>query len=232
MSRSILITGCNRGLGLQMVKQSVKNGWRVYACCRDPAKANELIKVASLTPGQVSVHVLDIADTAQIQALAYELRNSSIDWLINNAGVYGSMNNQLGQTDELDWLKTFQINCIGPMKMIESFVGNLESGSEKKIATLTSKMASMEDNTSGGSYIYRSSKAALNAVIKSTSIDLKEKNIISLAMHPGWVRTDMGGPNGEIDVHESVVNMFATIEAATLNESGLFYDIDSTVIPW
>jgi len=204
----------------------------VYACFRNPAKADELNKVASLTPCQVSVHVLDTSDTAQIQALAYELRNSSIDWLINNAGVYGSVGNQFGQTDEQDWLKTFQINTIGPLKMMESFVGNLESGQEKKIATLTSKMASMDDNTSGGSYIYRSSKAALNAVIKSTSIDLKEKNIISLAMHPGWVRTDMGGPSGEIDAHESVANMFSIIEAATLNESGSFYDIDGTVIPW
>ncbi len=215
-----------------MVKQSVKNGWRVYACCRHPSRADELVKVASLTPGQVSVHVLDIADTAQIQALAYELRNSSIDWLINNAGVYGSMDHQFGKTDEHDWLNTFQINTIGPMKMMESFVPHLESGKEKKIATLTSKMASMEDNTSGGSYIYRSSKAALNAVIKSTSIDLKTKNITSLAMHPGWVRTDMGGPNGEIDAHESVDRMFAIIEAATLNESGNFYDIDNTIIPW
>lgn len=232
MARSILITGSNRGIGLQMVKQSVKNGWRVYACCRDPAKADDLIKVASLTPGQVSVHVLDIADTAQIQALAYELRNSSIDWLINNAGVYGSSGNQFGATDELDWIKTFQINTIGPMKMMESFVGNLESGQEKKIATLSSKMGSMDDNTSGGSYIYRSSKAALNAVIKSTSIDLNSKGITSLAMHPGWVRTDMGGENAEIDAHESVSNLFSIIEAATLKDSGSFYDIDGTLIPW
>ena len=232
MSRSILITGSNRGLGLQMVKQSVKNGWRVYACCRDPGAADELVKVASLTPGQVSVHVLDIADTAQIQALAYELRNTAIDWLINNAGVYGSMDHQFGNTDEIDWLNTFKINTIGPMKMMESFIPNLELGQEKKIATLSSKMGSMDDNGSGGSYIYRSSKAALNAVIKSSSLDLKDKGIVSLALHPGWVRTDMGGPNGEIDAPESIEKMFATIEAATLNESGSFYDIDRTIIPW
>ncbi|MDH5424241.1 MAG: SDR family oxidoreductase [Gammaproteobacteria bacterium] len=232
MSRSILITGANRGLGLQMVKQAVKNGWRVYACCRHPGQADALVRVASLTPGQVSMHVLDIADSAQIQALAYELRNSSIDWLINNAGVYGSMNNTFGHTDEIDWLKTFQINTIGPMKMMEHFLPHIEAGGEKKIATLSSKMASMDDNTSGGSYLYRSSKAALNAVVKSTSIDLREKNIISLIMHPGWVRTDMGGPNGEIDVNESVDKMFAIIEAATLADTGSFYDINQEIIPW
>ena len=232
MARSVLITGCNRGLGLQMVKQAVKNGWRVYACCRSPGKADELIKVASLTPGQVSVHVLDISDTAQIQALAYELRNVAIDWLINNAGVYGSMDHQFGNTDEADWLNTFKINTIGPMKMIEAFVSNLETGQEKKIATLSSKMGSMHDNSSGGSYIYRSSKAALNAVIKSTSLDLRQKNIISLVLHPGWVRTDMGGPNGEIDVAESVSQLFDTIESATINESGHFFDIDRSIIPW
>jgi len=232
VSRSILITGSNRGLGLQMVKQSVKNGWRVFACCRHPSNADELIKVASLTPGQVSVHVLDVADTAQIQALAYELRNTPIDWLINNAGVYGSMEHQFGNTDEADWLKTFQINTIGPMKVTEAFISNLESGSEKKVATLSSKMGSMEDNTSGGSYIYRSSKAALNAVVKSLSFDLKDKNITCLVMHPGWVRTDMGGPNGEIDVAESVVKMFDTIEQSSLKNSGDFFDIDGSVIPW
>ena len=232
MSKTLLITGASRGIGLQMVKQAVSQGARVYACCRHPSTADELVKVASLTPGQVSVHVLDIADVAQIQALAYELRNTPIDWLINNAGVYGSMKHQFGNTDEKDWLNTFQINAIGPMKVTEAFLPNLELGNEKKIACLTSKMASMADNGSGGSYLYRSSKAALNAVIKSMSIDLKPKNILALALHPGWVRTDMGGPNGEIDTHESVVRLFDIIERSTLQESGTFYDIDGTIIPW
>lgn len=232
MTRSVLITGSNRGIGLQMVRQSVKNGWRVYACCRHPGSADELIKVASMTPGQVSVHVLDIAETAQIQALAYELRNTPIDWLINNAGVYGSAEHEFGTTDEHDWQKTFQINTIGPMKMAEAFINNIEAGTEKKIATLSSKMASMDDNSSGGSYIYRSTKAALNAVIKSLSIDLKAKDITVLAMHPGWVKTDMGGPNAEIDVNESVTNIFNIIETSTPHESGAFFDIDGTIIPW
>ena len=232
MSRSILITGCSRGLGLEMVKQSVKNGWRVYACCRRPSKAVDLMKVASMVPGQVSVHVMDTAETAQIQALAYELRNVAFDWLINNAGVYGSMDHQFSNTDESDWLKTFQINTIGPMKVAEAFISNLEIGTEKKIATLSSKMGSMDDNSSGGSYIYRSTKAALNAVIKSMSIDLKPKRISAFIMHPGWVRTDMGGPNGEIDSQESVSKMFNIIESASINDSGNFYDIDGSIIPW
>lgn len=232
MSRAVLISGANRGIGLQMVRQAVKRGWRVYACCRHPSQADDLVKVASLTPGQVSIHVLDIADVAQIQALAYELRNIPIDWLINNAGVYGSMHHNFGDTDEVDWLNTFKINSIGPMKVSEAFLPNLEIGTEKKIASLSSKMGSMDDNGSGGSYIYRSSKAALNAVIKSMSIDLKPKNIIALALHPGWVRTDMGGPNGEIDTHESVVRIFDIIERAKLSDSGTFYDIDGTIIPW
>ncbi|MDH5517243.1 MAG: SDR family oxidoreductase [Gammaproteobacteria bacterium] len=232
MSRSVLITGANRGIGLQMVRQSVKNGWRVYACCRQPGAADELIKVASLTPGQVSVHVLDIAETAQIQALAYELRNTPIDWLINNAGVYGSAEHQFGKTDEQNWLTTFRINTIGPMKMTEAFIDNLESGSEKKVVTLSSKMASMADNSSGGSYIYRSTKAALNAVIKSLSIDLKSRNISVVAMHPGWVKTDMGGPNAEIDTQESVVNIFNIVETSGMQDSGAFYDIDGTIIAW
>ncbi|MDH5392875.1 MAG: SDR family oxidoreductase [Gammaproteobacteria bacterium] len=232
MSRSVLITGANRGIGLQMVKQAVKNGWRVYACCRHPGGADALINVASLTPGQVSIHVLDIAETAQIQALAYELRNTPLDWLINNAGVYGSMHHQFGKTDDHDWLKSFQINTIGPMKMAEAFVNNLEAATEKKIVTLSSKMASMADNRSGGSYIYRSTKAALNAVIKSLSVDLKARNITVLAVHPGWVKTDMGGPNAEIDAQQSVSAIFNIVETSTLQDTGAFYDIDATIIPW
>lgn len=232
MSKTLLITGANRGIGLQMVKQAVKNGWRVYACCRHPDRAADLIQVASMVPGQVSVHVLDIADTAQIQALAYELRSTPLDWLINNAGVYGSDHNQFGNTDEADWLETFRINTIGPMKMAECFVENLAAGQDKKLISLSSKMGSMADNGSGGSYIYRSSKAALNAVMTSLAIDLKPKKITCLIMHPGWVRTDMGGPNGEIDSAESVNNMFELINNASLDDSGSFYDIDGTIIPW
>lgn len=232
MTKSILITGTNRGIGLQMVKQSIDNGWRVYACCRNPGRAKELLKLAETVPGQVSVHVLDVADTAQIQALAYELRDAAIDILINNAGVYGSDQHEFGNTDETDWLNTFRINSIAPMKMSETFIANLQMGQDKKLVFLSSKMGSMADNGSGGSYIYRSSKAALNAVVKSLAIDLKPERISCFIMHPGWVKTDMGGPNAQITTEESVSRMFSIIENASVHDSGNFFDIDGSIIPW
>ena len=228
----VLITGTNRGIGLQMVKSAVSKQWRVFACCRNPHEAKKLSEVARMSGGLVSMHTLDIADKAQIQALAYELRTESIDILINNAGVYGSMNNEFGDVDAEDWLNTFRINTIAPMQVAEAFVENVARSEKKIIASVSSKMGSMEDNGSGGTYIYRSSKAALNAVMKSMSIDLKPRNIACVILHPGWVKTDMGGPNAEITTRESVKQMFHTLENVRLEDGGNFYEIDGSIIPW
>ena len=228
----ILVTGANRGIGLEMVKVAVKKQWRVMACCRNPHEADKLTEVARISAGLVSVHTLDISDKAQIQALAYELRGETIDILVNNAGVYGSMNHQFGNVDEHDWLNTFRVNTIGPLNMAEAFVENVSRSQNKLIATVSSKMASMSDNGSGGSYIYRSSKAALNAVIKSMSIDLAPRNICCVLLHPGWVKTDMGGPYAEISTRESVNQIFHTLEHCRMEDAGKFFDIDGSVIDW
>ncbi|MDX1812720.1 MAG: SDR family oxidoreductase [Gammaproteobacteria bacterium] len=229
---NILITGTNRGIGLEMVKIAVSKRWRVFACCRNPMQADKLNEVAMMSGGLVSVHHLDVTDVAQIQALAYELRNESIDILYNNAGVYGSMMHSFGQIDQHDWLKTFEANTIAPTKMAEHFVEHVARSARKIMVFMSSKMGSMEDNTSGGSYIYRSSKAALNAVVKSMSIDLAPRNITCLMTHPGWVKTDMGGPYAEITTRESVTNLFNIIENSSIEDSGKFFDIDGSIIPW
>lgn len=228
----VLITGTNRGIGLQMVKAAVNKQWRVFACCRNPHDAEKLSEVARMSGGLVSMHTLDISDKAQIQALAYELRTESIDILINNAGVYGSMSNQFGDTDADDWLKTFQINTIAPMQVTEALVENVARSDKKIIATVSSKMGSLADNGSGGCYIYRSTKSALNAVVKSMSIDLKPRGITSIILHPGWVKTDMGGPHAEITTRESVNQMFKTLESISLEDAGNFYEIDGSILPW
>jgi NAD(P)-dependent dehydrogenase (short-subunit alcohol dehydrogenase family) len=228
----ILITGASRGIGLEMVRYGMDKGWEVIACCRHPQQAENLLSMAQLSNGRVSVYVADMTELATIQALAYELRNETIDMLINNAGTYGSDRNSFGQVDEHDWVETLKVNTIAPLKMSEAFIEQLSMGQHKVIACLSSKMGSMEDNTSGGSYIYRSSKAALNAVVKSMSIDLAEKNIKCVVLHPGWVKTDMGGPNAEITSKESVSNIFETLLSLTEDDSGRFIDIDGTDIPW
>ena len=228
----VLITGTSKGIGLEMVRYAMEKGWDVLACCRHPQRAEKLLSMAQLSNGRVSVYVADMSELATVQALAYELRNEKIDILINNAGVYGSDRDSFGQVDAHDWVETLKVNTIAPLKMSEAFIEQLSLGHNKVIACLSSKMGSMADNASGGSYIYRSSKAALNAVVKSMSIDLADKGIKCVALHPGWVKTDMGGANAEITTKESVSNMFNTLLSLKAKDNGRFIDIDGTDIPW
>jgi NAD(P)-dependent dehydrogenase (short-subunit alcohol dehydrogenase family) len=229
---NVLITGANRGIGLEMVKYATQQGWRVFACCRNPHNADNLFNVAKLSNGQISVHIADMLELSTLQALSYELRNIPIDILINNAGIYGSDNNKFGAIDVSGWLQAFQVNSIAPLKMVEALAEQLLIGERKLVACMSSKMASMADNGFGNSYIYRSSKAALNAVVKSLSIDLKEQGIITVALHPGWVKTDMGGPDAEITTRESVELLFSHLMSLKIEDSGRFIDIDGSDIPW
>jgi len=229
---NVLITGASRGIGLEMVKYCMEQNWRVFACCRHPQQADSLLSVAKLANGRVSVHVADMNELATIQALAYELRNEAIDILINNAGIYGSDKNSFGNVDVQSWLNTFQVNSIAPSKVSEALIEHLRMGDKKIIACMSSKMGSMDDNGSGGSYIYRSSKAALNAVVKSMSIDLKHDGIKCVALHPGWVKTEMGGPDAEITTRECVTGLFNILLALKAKDSGRFIDIDGKDIPW
>ena len=227
-----LITGASRGIGLEMVKYGIENNWRIFACCRHPQQADSLISLAKLANGRVSVHVADMYELATIQALSYELRNDALDILINNAGIYGSDKNKFGHVDVQSWINTFQVNSIAPLKVAEALIEQVRMGDKKIIACMSSKMGSMADNGSGGSYIYRSSKAALNAVVKSMSVDLKQDNIKCVALHPGWVKTEMGGPNAEITTRECVTSLFDILLSIEDKDSGRFIDIDGTTIPW
>ena len=229
---NILITGANRGIGLEMVRYSMQQGWRVFACCRNPHNADKLFNIAKLSNGQISVHIADMQELSTLQALSYELRNDPIDILMNNAGIYGSDKNKFGSVDVESWVQTFKVNSIAPLKMVEAFSEQLQMGSRKLVACMSSKMGSMADNGYGNSYIYRSSKAALNAVVKSLSIDLKALGVISVALHPGWVKTEMGGPDAEISASECVEQLFNHLSLLTLEDSGRFIDIDGSDIPW
>ncbi len=229
---NVLITGASRGIGLEMVRYGIEQNWRVFACCRHPQQADTLMSLAKLANGRTSVHIADMYELATIQALSYELRNEPIDMLINNAGIYGSDKNKFGHVDVQSWINTFQVNSIAPLKIAEAMIEQVRMGQQKIIACLSSKMGSMDDNGSGGSYIYRSSKAALNAVVKSMAVDLRKDGIKCVALHPGWVKTDMGGPNAEISTRESVTHMFDILLSLQPGDSGRFIDIDGTDIPW
>ena len=231
--KTLLITGASRGIGLEFCKQYAADGWRVHACCRDPGKADVLNQLAARYPNLLKLHALDVTNHAQIEQLARTLSDEAIDLLINDAGIYpASDKHGFGHTDYAEWMTAFNINTMAPLKMVESFVNQIARSELKLIVTITSQMGSMDDNSSGGSYLYRSSKAAANMVVKSLAVDLKEQGIISVAFNPGWVKTDMGGPNAMIPVEQSVADMRKVIEGLTLADTGKFIGNDGLVIPW
>ena len=232
ISYRILITGCNRGIGLELVKHAVRKRWRVHACVRTPDISSSLHDVVRMSGGLISLHIVDVGDPAQIQALAYELRQSHLDILINNAGVYGADGQDFGHTDVNDWLHTLRINCIGPMKMAEALQPHLLQGQRKLILNISSRMGSMDDNRSGGNYIYRSSKAALNAITKSMAIDLAPQGFCCISLHPGWALTEMGGPDAEISAATSAQRILAMIDRLRPEHNGGFFETDGSHIAW
>jgi len=223
----VLITGANRGIGLAFARSFAADGWRVYACCRQPDKARELKDLA----GEVTVHRLDVTDSLQVAGLARELAGQPVDILLNNAGIYGSRTG-FGETDYDLWPQVFQVNVMAPLRLAERFVEQVAQSESKLIVNISSRMASIAENSSGGGYVYRSSKAALNMVAKSLSIDLADRGITVVMFHPGWVQTDMGGPKAAVTAGESVAGMRAVIERLTSADNGRFFTYDGTEIPW
>lgn len=225
---TVLVTGANRGLGLEFARQYAAQDWRVIATCRDPGKASALEGLGSA----VTIHALDVTDATAVEALAWKLRRESIDIFINNAGIYGPEQAELGNIDYAAWGEVMRVNVMAPLMLCTRLLEPVARSELKQMAVLTSKMGSIGDNTSGGSYLYRSSKAALNAVMKSLAVDVKARGITVAILHPGWVRTDMGGPNALIDADESVTGMRQVLSRLTLEESGRFLDFRGNLIPW
>jgi len=229
---TLLITGANRGIGLELSKQYLKKGWQVHACCRDAGKADALNTLAKNYKEMLTVHTLEVTNEKQMDALKTALHNKPVDILLNNAGVHALGASQFGQTDSKAWDEAVAVNLVAPMKMMEHFVENVSISDKKIIASMSSKMGSMDDNGSGGAYAYRATKAALNAVMVSAAHDLRHLDITALILHPGWVRTDMGGPNGEISVEESAQKLSKILDNCSIEDSGKFFDIDGSIIPW
>lgn len=229
---TLLITGANRGIGLELCNQYLQQGWDVHACCRQPKKAKELNKLADTNKDKLTVHELEVTNEKEMDALKKALKDKPVDVLLNNAGIHALGASQFGQSDDKAWEEAVAVNLVAPMKMMEHFVDNVAISDKKIIASMSSKMGSMEDNTSGGSYAYRATKAALNAVMVSAAHDLRHRDITALILHPGWVRTDMGGPHGEISVEQSCVMLRKILDECDITDSGKFFDIDGSIIPW
>lgn len=229
ITNQVLITGANRGIGLEFARQYAEAGWKVIACCRDLKQAADLQELADTYP-DIKAYPLDVADFAAIEALAENLKGVKIDVLINNAGVYP--HSDLNHADPEQWLHAFKVNSMAPFKMAAAFTPHIAASSFKKLVTLSSKMGSLDDNTSGGSYIYRTSKVAANMVMKSLAIDLQAFGISVAVLHPGWVQTEMGGPGALIDTRTSVSGLRKVIEHLNLDNTGRFIAYDGKVINW
>ena len=228
---SILITGTNRGIGLEFVKHYIKNNEKVIATCRNRNSAKDLLELENTT-NNLSLVELDVSNPNSINNFTSKIAGLPIDTFISNAGVSGPKNIEFGNFDAKEWLDVFNVNTIAPLLITQKILKNLRLGKDKKLVFISSKVGSIEDNTSGGMYIYRTSKTALNQVIKSLSIDLKGENFIVVALHPGWVQTDMGGPNALIDTKTSVKGLIEVIDNLTPKNSGKFYNYDGSPIPW
>lgn len=230
--KTVLITGANRGLGLEFCKQYAEQGWKVIACCRDPQNAEALNKLSD-NNAAFNVYKMDVVDRSGVDVLVSELITKQIDLIVANAGIYGDSSQRgFGHLDYDDWVKTLETNVLGVIKVIEAFMPHLIKSEKPHIAVLSSQMGSIDDNGSGGSLLYRSSKAALNATMKSLSIDLRSSGVGVQIFHPGWVKTDMGGPQALIDSQTSIRGMIKQISIFKMAQTGQFIKYDGSLLPW
>jgi NAD(P)-dependent dehydrogenase (short-subunit alcohol dehydrogenase family) len=225
---TILITGANRGIGLELSKQYAAQGWRVHATCREPIQAEALKALA----GDVKLHRLDVVMPHQVHDLARALAGEPIDLLVNNAGISTHAKTSLGDMDYARWEEMLRINVLGPTRVAEAFAPHVAASERRIMLFLSSRAGSIADNLSGGRYLYRSSKAALNAVVKSLAIDLIPKRITCAAVHPGWARTDMGTAAAPIAVEDSVAALRALVDRLEPHHNGRFLNYDGQELHW
>jgi NAD(P)-dependent dehydrogenase (short-subunit alcohol dehydrogenase family) len=224
---TLLITGANRGIGLELTKRYAADGWTVIAACREPKSATELKAIRG-----ISVEALDVTDYAAVDKLAQTYDGTPIDLLLNNAGIYGNRDGALKVSDFDTYLQVLHVNSVAPMKLALAFLPHLKATKGgAKIATISSRMGSISLG-GGGSYAYRASKAAINAGMHNLALDLKSSGISCITLHPGWVKTDMGGAGADIDVATSAAGLKTVIDRLALKDTGKFYNYDGGEIPW
>jgi NAD(P)-dependent dehydrogenase (short-subunit alcohol dehydrogenase family) len=242
---TILITGANRGLGLEFARQYAQDGWRVIAACRQPAAATQLQALAVGAPA-VTVITLDVADPASIralpQALPAALAEAGLDVLINNAGIFAHNTTHtpvapdagqiFGTLDAEGWLHVLRVNSIAPLLVAEAVLPFMRRGQHRTMVTISSTMGSIERMTESGCIAYRSSKAALNAAWRNVALALQADGLIVTSLNPGWVQTDMGGMNATLTPTESVTQLRQVIAGLTLAQSGMFLSYDGKSVPW
>ena len=223
-SGTVLITGANRGIGLEFARQYAADGWTVIGTARRPEAADDLAAL------DVEILQLDVTDSDSIAALAASLEGRGIDMLINNAGLFPRVS-EIDNVNADDYMQTLAVNTLGPVLVTQAVMPNLRTGEMKQVVNITSGLASIERN-SGGFYGYRESKAALNMFTSTLAAELGEEGFICLALHPGWVRTDMGGANANLSPEESVSGMRSVIDSMTAEHNGRYFGYDGSEVAW
>ena len=231
MSHSVLITGTTRGIGLELARQFLDAGSDVFATARNP-ESDALQSLKAAHGDQLQLLALDVTDSAQIAEVAATLAGQPLNLLINNAGLFRSRSDDAESLSHETWLQEFHVNAIAPFMVTRALRENLAAADEALVAMISSKMGSMSDNTSGGAYSYRSSKAALNAVTVCLSSDLADDGTRVVALHPGWVRTDMGGSNAPVDAATSASGLKKVMLGIDTAQNGGFFDYTGAPIPW
>lgn len=225
---TVLITGANRGIGLEFTRQYAADGWSVIATCRNPLNVGELGRLN----GDIAVYSLDVLDRNSIARLAADLKGKSVDLLINNAGIHGPRNVRADNIDERDWMDVMRTNAFAPLFVSHALHANMAAGGGGTIVNITSQMGSITNWAGGSEYIYKTSKTALNMTMACYADEVAGDGIIVALYHPGWVRTDMGGPSATLSTGEAVSAMRKSIAGLTMKDSGSFKNYDGAPMPW
>ncbi len=230
--RTVAITGASRGLGLEFVRQYSRDGWAVVGGARRVAEAKALQECAGAEQdGDLTLIPLDVGDKASIHAFATQLADRPVDILINNAGIMGPANQDFGEVDASGWGDAIATNVIGPLLVSRALLPSIRRGDLKRIVVITSRVGSIA-NASGGRYVYRTTKAAANMVVKNMAADLAAEGIDVVAIHPGWVRTDMGGEQAPVTPEQSVAGIRSLIDQPEMQISGRFFDFEGNEVAW
>ncbi len=230
--KTVLITGANRGIGLEHARRFAANGTRVYATARAPARARELKALAADQEGRITILEYEASEPKAPARLKAALGDTPLDLLFANAGATGDESKSFGSIDEDDILRLVRINALAPLKLAEALIDNVAASQRKLIAFQSSLMGSIGDNSSGGYYAYRIAKGALNMIARNIAVDLRRRGVIVVALHPGWVRTRMGGERAPVSVVECVAGEQRLLDTLTLAESGRFFNYDGRELPW
>ncbi|MEP6971155.1 MAG: SDR family oxidoreductase [Betaproteobacteria bacterium] len=230
--KTVLITGANRGIGLGHAQRFAQRGIEVFATARAPESAEELTALAHAHPGKFTVLHYDASAPDAPAALKAAIGDTPIDLVLANAGASGESGQALGNIHVEGVLDLIRVNALAPLKLVEALIYNITLSERKLIAFQSSQMGSVGNNHSGGSYEYRLSKSALNMIARNVANDLKSRGVIAVALHPGWVRTRMGGPGASVPVQASVEGQQKLFDTLTLARSGHFFNYDGTELPW